>query len=172
MAKVTWTCQALEQLDEIGDYHTKNSPKYARYLINSANRLRKVKRGNMEDLKNTGLAINELHQKAMNLADEAFNAKSRQDLDQAQEKYLAAFEYEKAAALLLINEYDQEPTRSVFFRSAACLLLNLPYPKEEHFRQSEKMVAYGLSGNPPEAIAEELREAWRELMGHFQQAAA
>lgn len=121
----------------------------------------------MEDL-----AINELHQKAMELADEAFHAKGQQDLDQAQTKYLAAFEYERAAAMLLINEYDQEPTRSVLFRSAACLLLNLPFPSNTHFRQSERMVAYGLSGNPPEDIAEELREAWRELMGHFQQEAA
>lgn len=28
------------------------------------------------------------------------------------------------------------------------------------------------SGNPPEEIAEELREAWRELVGFFQQEAA
>jgi len=34
------------------------------------------------------------------------------------------------------------------------------------------MVAYGLSGNPPEEIAEELREAWRELMSYFQKEAA
>jgi len=34
------------------------------------------------------------------------------------------------------------------------------------------MVAYGLSGNPPAEITEELREAWRELMGHLQEEAA
>ena len=51
-------------------------------------------------------------------------------------------------------------------------MLNLPYPTDDHFRQSERMVAFGLSGNPPEEIAEELREAWRELMGHLQQEAA
>lgn len=118
-----------------------------------------------------GFVINELHQKAMDLADEAFQAKGRQELELAQEKYLAAFEYEKAAAMLLVNAYDQEPTRSVLFRSAACLLLNLPFPPEQLFPQAEKMVAYGLSGNPPEDIAEELREAWRELMGYLQAAA-
>jgi galactose-1-phosphate uridylyltransferase len=34
------------------------------------------------------------------------------------------------------------------------------------------MVAYGLSGNPPEEIAEELREAWRELLTSFIQKVA
>jgi hypothetical protein len=123
-------------------------------------------------MQNISVAIDELHQKAMHLADEAFYAKKKQDLESAQSKYLGAFEYEKAAAMLLVNEYEQEPTRSVLFRSAACLLLNLPYPADEHFRQAERMVAYGLSGNSPEEIAGELRDAWRELMGHFQKEAA
>ena len=35
MAKVTWTFQALEQLDEVGEFHAKTSPKYARYLIDA-----------------------------------------------------------------------------------------------------------------------------------------
>lgn len=118
------------------------------------------------------IAIDELHQKAMELADEAFYAKREQDLESAQAKYLKAFEYEQAAAMLLVNEYELEPTRSVLFRSAACLLLNLPFPKNEHFRQAERMIAYGLSGNTPEEIAEELREAWGEVMGYIQKEAA
>lgn len=117
-------------------------------------------------------AIDELHDKAMELADEAYYAKKNNNLEEAQSKYLAAFEYEKSAAMLLVNDYTQEPTRSVLFRSAACLLLNLPFPTEEEFRQAEKMVAYGLSGNPPEEIAEELREAWRELLASFAQKVA
>ena len=123
-------------------------------------------------MQNMSTAIDELHQKAMELADEAFYAKKKQDLESAQSKYLAAFEYERAAAMLLVNEYEQEPTRSVLFRSAACLLLNLPFPEIDNFRNAERMVAYGLSGNPPEEIAEELRQAWQELIGYFQQEAA
>ena len=117
-------------------------------------------------------AIDELHEKAMELADEAYYAKKNKDLDKAQAKYLSAFEYEKSAAMLLVNDYTQEPTRSVLFRSAACLLLNVPFPTEIEFRQAEKMVAYGLSGNPPEEIAEELRKAWRELITSFRQKVA
>jgi hypothetical protein len=117
-------------------------------------------------------AIDELHQKAMELADAAFYEKQQQRLESAHAHYLTAFEYERAAAMLLVNDYEQEPTRSVLFRSAACLLLNLPFPTDEHFRQAERMVAYGLSGNPPGSIAEELRDAWRELMEHFHKEAA
>lgn len=123
-------------------------------------------------MKETGAAINKFHQEAMRLADEAFYAKRSEEFDVAQSKYIEAFEYESAAAMLLVNEYSEEPSRSVFFRSAACLLLNLPYPSDEHLRQAERMVAFGLSGNPPEEIAEELREAWRELMGYLQKEAA
>lgn len=123
-------------------------------------------------MQNISIAADELHQKAMDLADEAFYAKKKHDIESAQAKYLAAFEYEKAAAMLLVNEYEQEPTRSVLFRSAANIILNLPSPEENHIRQAERMVAYGLSGNPPEEIAQELRQAWQELIGYFQKEAA
>ena len=118
------------------------------------------------------LAINEMHQKAMELADAAFYDKMEQKLDSAQTNYLAAFEYESAAAMLMVNDHEHEPTRSVLFRSAACLLLNLPFPEDTHFRQAERMVAYGLSGNPPKEIADELREVWRELIQYFHKEAA
>ena len=123
-------------------------------------------------MKEMTTAINELHEKAMKLSEEAFYAKRSSQDNVAQEKYLEAFEYEKAAAMLLINTYEIEPTRSVLFRSAACLLLNLPDPTYEHFREAEKMVAFGLSGNPPHEVAEELRAAWQELMGIMQKKAA
>ncbi len=41
--------------------------------------------------------LDELHKKAMHLADEAFYAKRANKLEVAQQKYLEAFEYEKAA---------------------------------------------------------------------------
>lgn len=119
-----------------------------------------------------GIAVHELHQKAMQLAEEAFYAKQSDNLSEAQSKYMVAFEYEKAAAMLLVNDYEKEPSRSVLFRSAACLLLNLPFPEDEQIRQAEQMVAYGLSGNPPEVIAEELRDTWMELMNLLQKEAA
>ena len=59
-------------------------------------------------MKEMGIAINELHHKAMALADEASYAKRGGELEVAQSKYLEAFEFEKAAAMLLVNEYSQE----------------------------------------------------------------
>ena len=32
---MTWTFQALEQLDEVGEFHAKTSSKYARYLVDT-----------------------------------------------------------------------------------------------------------------------------------------
>ncbi|MEZ4887110.1 MAG: hypothetical protein R3E32_20435 [Chitinophagales bacterium] len=107
--------------------------------------------------------IDELHNKAMHLADEAFHAKRKEDFEAAQSKYKAAFEYEKAAAMLLINSYETEPSRSVLFRSAACLLLNLPTPNPSDYREAERMIAFGLSGYPPAEIAVELREVFEEV---------
>ncbi|MCB9352346.1 MAG: hypothetical protein H6573_33365 [Lewinellaceae bacterium] len=49
-------------------------------------------------MKEMGIAINELHHKAMALADEASYAKRGGELEVAQSKYLEAFEFEKAAA--------------------------------------------------------------------------
>jgi len=66
-------------------------------------------------MQNMSVAIDELHQKAMDLADEAFYAKKGEELENAQAKYLSAFEYERAAAMLLVNEYEQEPKRGQYY---------------------------------------------------------
>ncbi len=65
--------------------------------------------------------------------------------------------------MLLINSYETEPSRSVLFRSAACLLLNLPKPNLSDYREAERMIAFGLSAYPPAEIAVELREVFEEV---------
>lgn len=117
-------------------------------------------------------AVDVLHKKAMELAEEAFYAKRADKFAVAQDKLLLAFEYEHAAAMLLIGAYSQEPSRSVLFRSAGCLLLDLPFPTKLHLRQAERMFAFGLVGNPPVEIAEELRTAWKDLINRFQKEVA
>ena len=118
------------------------------------------------------IPLDELHKKAMDLADQAFYDKKNQNLEEAQEKYLRAIEYERAAAMLLINDFNIEPTRSVLFRSTASMILNLPFLSDQHLRKAEIMVAHGLSGNPPREIAIELRNIWQELMNLFEQRVA
>jgi len=96
--------------------------------------------------------INELHSKAMEIAQTAFVARIQGELEKLKQLSSQAFIYERQAAMLLLNDYDIEPTRSVLFRSAASLALNC-----ENYREAEKMIALGLLGNPPPEILEELR---------------
>ncbi|MEN8217479.1 MAG: hypothetical protein ABFS56_14145 [Pseudomonadota bacterium] len=97
--------------------------------------------------------VNELHSKAMEIAQSAFIARIKGELEKVKQLSYQAFQYEREAAMLLLNDYDIEPTRSVLFRSAASLALNF-----EDCREAERMIAFGLSGNPPPEILEELRE--------------
>jgi DNA polymerase III delta prime subunit len=97
--------------------------------------------------------VNELHEKAMKIAQAAFVARMQSELENVKQLSSQAFEYERQAAMLLLNDYDIEPTRSVLFRSAASLALNF-----KDYREAERMIALGLLGNPPPEILEELRE--------------
>ncbi len=97
--------------------------------------------------------IDELHSKAMDIADDAFIARRKGKLEQAKQLSKEALEYEKQAALLLINEFEIEPTRSVLFRSAGWLAFNA-----EEYKVAEEMIAYALKGLPPFEIKEELDE--------------
>lgn len=60
-----------------------------------------------------------LHREAMELVDQAVNARQRGDTTVANELTKAAFAQEQAAANLVANLLDLEPTRSVLHRSAA-----------------------------------------------------
>lgn len=99
--------------------------------------------------------IDQIHDSAMVKAQDAMVARFRGDETTSQALYSEAFELEVKAASALIADYDYEPTRSVYFRSAANIALLL-----SQFREAERMAAFGLSGNPPAEIAEELREVY------------
>ncbi len=107
-------------------------------------------------------SLNEQHQQAMELAEQAFTARRRNDFATARSLAYHAFVLEKQAA----EQAQTEPTRSVLHRSAATLALDCG-----EYREAERLVASALAGNPPEAIANELREVldtlyktwnWRE----------
>ncbi len=103
--------------------------------------------------------VNELHEKAMEIAERGFLAEKKGQIDQAKQFSSQAYEYECEAAMLLLNDYEIEPTRSVLFKSAACLALDF-----ENYREAERMIALGLLGNPPPEILEELRELFISMM--------
>lgn len=99
--------------------------------------------------------IDQLHDLAMAKAQDAMVARFRGDAATSQALYCEAFEFEAKAATALAGDYEYEPTRSVYFRSAANIALLLG-----QFRDAERMATFGLSGNPPDEIAEELREVY------------
>jgi hypothetical protein len=66
--------------------------------------------------------VEALHREAMELVDRAVLARQFGDRDQMTALTRAAFAKERAAADLVANEWDFEPTRSVLHRSAAVLV--------------------------------------------------
>lgn len=80
----------------------------------------------------------------VDLAQASRGKKSLQYLEDA-----LALESEAARAC----DLDFEPTRSILYRSAASLAL-----KCEKLQEAEKLIAGGLLGNPPDEIADELRD--------------
>ena len=97
--------------------------------------------------------IREIHNCAMDLAEQAFLTKLHGNEKQAAILLHQAYEKESEAANLLLDTSSPEPARSVLFRSAASLAYNC-----NEFIDAEELVSKGLSGNPPNEIAEELKE--------------
>jgi hypothetical protein len=87
----------------------------------------------------------------MELANLANAALSENDRARYVTLITEAFVYEAEAALSLISDFDSEPTRSVLFRSAAFMAYNVG-----NYKEAQKMVYLGLSGNPYIEIYDEL----------------
>ena len=104
-------------------------------------------------MKITKNKINELHTQAMNLAEEAhYRQLKKMDSTETTILYKQAFELEKQAAMLMIDDYEIEPSRAILFQSAANLAYNAGL-----MQACEKMIGFALSGNPPHPIDEELK---------------
>lgn len=95
----------------------------------------------------------DLHRRAMDLADAALEAKRLGNEDRFIMFSKWALDFERKAAEKIAGDFDAEPTRSVLLRSAASLALDIG----DH-RCAEHLIAVALAGNPPEEIAEELRD--------------
>lgn len=102
--------------------------------------------------------IQELHQQAMDLAEVAFTAKLRGDLEQMSILSRQAFEKEAQAAKLIATDLNAEPTRSVLHRSAASLAIDCG-----ELQAAEKLSATALTGNPPQELAEELKDLFIQI---------
>jgi len=103
--------------------------------------------------------VQQLHEKAMDLAEMALVAKLKGESQRANQLFRQAYENEAQAANLMLDKSAPEPTRSILYRSAASLALDC-----KKFREAEKLIGAGLAGNPPEEIAEELRELYEKAI--------
>ena len=68
---------------------------------------------------------------------------------------------------MVAPDLGAEPSRSVLHRSAASLAEQCG-----EFREAERLIAVALSGNPPEEIAEELRDLLQQVYGQLRPASA
>jgi len=104
------------------------------------------------------ITVKALHREAMKFNDLALVARRESSLGIMMENYLKAFEYEKQAFVLYSNQSNEEPTKSILIRSVANLAV-----LSEQYRDAEKYVALGLAGDPPENIANELRDIYQQI---------
>lgn len=102
--------------------------------------------------------IQEKHATAMDLAEAGMVAQLQGDLEQASLLTRQAFENELAAAELVVNQLDAEPTRSILHRSAATLAIDCG-----ELKIAERLITTALSGNPPEEIASELKDLFIQI---------
>lgn len=112
--------------------------------------------------------IETLHREAMELVDQAVLARQRGDTEAVTALSRAAFIKERAAADLVASQFGLEPTRSVLHRSAAVLAIEC-----HQLRDAERLIGRALAGNPPDDIADELRDllleeiySQRQAIGH------
>ncbi|MFX0204362.1 MAG: hypothetical protein ACFFDT_00125 [Candidatus Hodarchaeota archaeon] len=102
--------------------------------------------------------IDNLHNSAMDLAEEAFILKKQGNENKAKELFQKAMELEQEAAEKLSLSTDSEPTRSILYRSAASLAYHYG-----DYETADRLVANGLAGYPPPEIREELKNLYEDI---------
>lgn len=106
-------------------------------------------------------SIEDLHTNAMDIAEEAFVAQRKGNEKVADELFQKALSLELQAAETLPLNKESEPTRSILYRSAASISYNL-----KDYELTERLIAQGLSGFPPQQISEELKNLYEDVNFH------
>jgi hypothetical protein len=101
--------------------------------------------------------IEQLHNQAMNLAESAFLSQQKGDTTTFVQLSREAFLLEKAAAMLLQNQLESEPSRSILFKSAAFLAFDA-----QEFQECRNMITYTLLGKPDTIIKAEMNQLFDE----------
>jgi hypothetical protein len=109
-------------------------------------------------MNNQNQRIDIWHEEAMDFAEMALFAKRRGELYNYFRFIQRALNYEKAAAKLLISDYNKEPTRSILYKGAIHFALNL-----DHFSEARQLINEALVGELPVEITEELAKLHGEI---------
>ena len=99
------------------------------------------------------MSVRDSHSKAMDFAERAFMVRVQGNTEESTKLFEKALENELAAISKLEAEGRIEPTYSVLHRSAGTLALDCNQP-----RKAEQITTKALAQNPPQEIADELRE--------------
>ena len=108
-------------------------------------------------------SLRELHNKSMELAWFALLERGRGNEEAACPLFEQALELE-LAAIAALEEYI-EPTYSVLHRSAATLALDC-----RELRKAEQLAAKALAMEPPDFVADELREVLGQVYAQWSKA--
>ncbi len=102
--------------------------------------------------------LKEIHQTASTYMQMALVAQGRGNEPESLRLFELAFEAEKQAALSLWSDFENEPTRSILFRSAANLAMDC-----KKYAEAKKMIHLGLAGNSSEEIVDELLQLSKQI---------
>ncbi len=102
--------------------------------------------------------IKALHDRAMQLAHLVIVARNEGNLNKAKKLAAEAYKLEIRAASMIPEKLESEPTRSIFFQSAASLAY-----QAENFEEAVRCIAKGLAGYPPARIKKELMDLYDEI---------
>ncbi|OAD18711.1 hypothetical protein THIOM_005684 [Candidatus Thiomargarita nelsonii] len=107
--------------------------------------------------------VQELHEQAMILSDQAMVARHHGEKERAIALSYQAFEYESQAAALIPDEKASEPTRSILYCSAA----SLAYDAKELW-EAQQLIVEGLSGYPSPRIKQALKSLYEKINAELQ----
>ena len=107
--------------------------------------------------------VQELHEQAMILSDQAMVARHHDKKERAIALSCQAFEYESQAAALIPDEKASEPTRSILYCSAA----SLAYDAKKLW-EAQQLIVEGLSGYPSPRIKQVLKSLYETINAELQ----
>ena len=102
--------------------------------------------------------VKDLHRQAMQQADLGHAARREGKTEVARQHFGEAYHLERISAEQLLTRTDAEPSRSILLRSAATLAI-----AADRFTEAEQAVCMALAGQPPNDIAQELRDLFEHI---------